>query len=300
LRFWENIELVKRLFNKRIKMKKMCIVGLGLIGGSMAIDLRKRKFTDHIIGVDNNKLHAETALKLGIADEIMSLEDGVKAADIVLIAVPVSAALKLLPEVLDYVTDQVVTDVCSTKETIMQSIENHPKRSRFVGSHPMSGTENSGPWAAIPRLFDGKVAILCDVEKSDTDTCNIIKEMYTALNMRLEHMDSKTHDIHVAYVSHISHICSYALALTVLDKEKDEQQIFNLASGGFNSTARLAKSGADMWTPIFTNNKDNVLEVMDTFIEKILAIRRCIKNDRTDELTEFIEEANKIRRVLSK
>jgi prephenate dehydrogenase len=281
-------------------MKKMCIIGLGLIGGSMAIDLRRRKFTDHIIGVDNNKLHSETAERIGIVDEIMSLEDGIQAADIVLLAVPVNAALELLPRILDVVTDQVVTDVCSTKETIMQLIEKHPKRSRFIGSHPMSGTENSGPWAAIPRLFDGKVVILCDHEKSDKDVYEIVKEMYTTLNMRLEYMNSTKHDVHVAYVSHISHICSYALAVTVLDKEKDEQQIFNLASGGFNSTARLAKSSADMWTPIFTNNKENVLEVMDTFIEKILTIRRCIKSGRTEELTEFIEEANKIRRVLSK
>jgi prephenate dehydrogenase len=292
--------LAKKLFKIRKKMKKMCIIGLGLIGGSMAIDLRKRKFTNHIIGVDNNKLHAETAEKIGIVDEIMSLEDGIQAADVVLLAVPVSAALELLPRVLDVVTDQVVTDVCSTKETIVQLIEDHPKRSRFIGSHPMSGTENSGPWAAIPRLFDGKVAILCDSENSDKDVCDTIEKMYTVLNMRLEYMNSATHDVHVAYVSHISHICSYALAVTVLDKEKDEQQIFNLASGGFNSTARLAKSGAEMWTPIFTNNKENVLEVMDTFIEKILTIRRCIKNGRTEELTEFIEEANKIRRVLSK
>jgi prephenate dehydrogenase len=283
-----------------MKMKKVCISGLGLIGGSMAIDLRKRKFASHIIGVDNNKLHAETAQKIGIADEIMSLEEGVKAADVVLLAVPVNVALELLPKVLDIVTDQVVTDVCSTKKTIMDSVKDHPKSSRFIGSHPMSGTENSGPWAAIPRLFDGKVAILCDTDRADKDAVETIKAMYTALNMRLEYMNSDTHDVHVAYVSHISHICSYALAVTVLDKEKDEQQIFNLASGGFNSTARLAKSGADMWTSIFANNKENVLEVMDTFIEKILSIRRCIKNDRTEELTELIEEANKIRRVLSK
>lgn len=281
-------------------MKKICIIGLGLIGGSMAIDLRKRKFTDHIIGVDSNKIHAETAKKIGFIDEIMDLEEGVKASDLVIISVPVNAAISILPKVLDLVEGQVVTDVCSTKETIMNTVEGHPKRGRFIGSHPMSGTENSGPWAAVSRLFDGKVAILCDKEASDEDACDIIKEMYTTLNMRVVYMNSKKHDVHVAYVSHISHICSYALAVTVLDKEKDEQQIFNLASGGFNSTARLAKSGADMWTPIFSNNKENVLEVLDTFMEKILTIRRCIKNDRTEELTELIDEANKIRRVLSK
>ena len=181
---------------------------------------------------------------------------------------------------------------------MLEAVADHPKRGRYVGAHPMAGTENSGPWAALSHLFEGKAAIICDSEDRDADAVEAVESMFKALNMRLVYMTSKTHDMHVAYVSHMSHVASYALALTVLDKERDEEQIFNLASGGFASTARLAKSSADMWTPIFLNNVENLEEVLDTFIEKMQEFKRCIVERDEKELDSMIREANSIRRVL--
>jgi prephenate dehydrogenase len=276
----------------------VCIIGLGLIGGSIAIDLKKRDFATKVIGVDHDPTHCATAQRMGFVDDIQPLDTALAAAELIVVAVPVDAAMSLLPLVLDRVTTQVVTDVCSTKASIAEAVADHPRRARFVGGHPMAGTENSGPWAALAGLFEGKVGILCDVERSDPDAVECVTRMYDALYMRVEQMDSATHDIHVAYVSHISHVGSYALALTVLEQEHDQRQIFNLASGGFSSTARLAKSSADMWTPIFVHNRDNVLRVLDTYVEKMQALRRCIAEDDRDGLHALITEANRIRRVL--
>ncbi|MBR4775537.1 MAG: prephenate dehydrogenase/arogenate dehydrogenase family protein [Bacteroidales bacterium] len=195
-------------------------------------------------------------------------------------------------------TAQIVIDVCSTKEQVGRAVEGHPKRGRFVSTHPMAGTEYSGPWAAQPGLFDGRACIVCDTEKSDKDALKTIEELYAALNMRLLEMPSAQHDMHAAYVSHISHVTSFALALTVLDKEKDEKHIFDLASGGFSSTVRLAKSNPDMWVPILTQNKGNVLQVMDTYIEKMRAFREAVAAGDEARIRELIEEANRIKRIL--
>ena len=277
---------------------QVCVVGMGLIGGSLAIDLKACGHADRVVGVDSNRLHASTAESIGLVDAIEALEPAVAASDLVVLAVPVNAAKVLLPKVLDLIDKQVVTDMCSTKATLADAVSDHPRRGRYVGAHPMAGTENSGPWAALSRLFEGKAAIICDEEISDDDAVDAVASMFKALNMRLVHMTAKTHDMHVAYVSHMSHVASYALALTVLDKERDEEQIFNLASGGFASTARLAKSSADMWTPIFMNNVENLDAVLDTFIEKMQAFRTCIAERRESDLNDMIKEANTIRRVL--
>jgi prephenate dehydrogenase len=278
----------------------LTVVGLGLIGGSMAIDLKKRGYAAHVIGVDRDRLHAATALNIGLIDQVADLETGVAAADLVLVAVPVDAEVTVVPAVLDLVTDQAVTDVGSTKTSILEAVRDHPKRRRFVGSHPMAGTEFSGPWAALSGLFDSKAAILCDPQDSDEDVVSLVEGLYECLNMRLVHMDAERHDVHVAYVSHISHVSSFALALTVLDKEKDEKAIFDLASGGFSSTARLAKSSADMWTPIFQHNSRNVLSVLDVYIEKLHEFRDVIAGRSHDDLHALIKEANRIRRVLTR
>ncbi|MBO4596147.1 MAG: prephenate dehydrogenase [Bacteroidales bacterium] len=281
-------------------MRSVAIVGLGLIGGSMAVDLRRRGFADEIIGVENDQLNAEAALKMGLADRIASAEEAFAQADIIVLAVPVDAAAKLLPQALDAVagSERIVIDVCSVKEMMCRVAAGHRARANYVATHPMAGTEYSGPWAAMPGLFDGRACIFCDVEESSRKAVSRIEELYAALNMRVTYMRSDAHDMHVAYVSHISHVTSFALALTVLDKEKDEKHIFDLASGGFSSTVRLAKSNADMWVPILQQNRDNVLRVIDTYIEKMQDFRSAIDTLDGDEIRGLIEDANKIKRII--
>lgn len=275
------------------------IIGLGLIGGSMAIDLRRNKFADHFIGCDNTELNAATAQKIGLVDEILPYEELVKKSDLIILSVPVSAALRMLSDVLDKINDnQVVMDVCSTKEKLNDSVHYHPKRKNYVASHPMSGTEYCGPWAAIPNLFAGRAGIICNAEDSDFKAVELVRSLYDCLNMRVIYMRAAHHDVHTAYVSHISHIISFALALTVLDKEKNEKNIFDLASGGFASTARLAKSNADMWAPIFLQNKENVMSVLDSYMEKLQSFRKALENSDEKELHRLIDEANRIKRIL--
>ncbi len=288
------------IFRHKINKMTLTIIGLGLMGGSTAIDLRKRGFANKIIGVDKDKINANTALNIGFVDEIADLESAVIKADLVIIAIPVDAAIKVLSKVLDAVSNAVVTDMCSTKGALLEHVKYHSKRKQYVAGHPMAGTEFSGPWAAISGMFDGKATILCDTEDSDIRAIAVVKRMYEVLNMRVIYMNSANHDVHTAYVSHISHISSFALALTVLEKEKNEKHIFDLASGGFDSTVRLAKSSADMWSPIFIQNKDNVTTVLDTYINKLKQFREYIINDEIDSLHIMIEESNKIKRILFK
>ena len=284
-------------------MKNLGIIGLGLIGGSMAIDLKRKGFAQTILGVDADSVNAAAAEKIGLVDRVVSFEECVDQSDVIILAVPVDAALKLLPMILDRfeqtgAKDKLVMDVCSTKEHLSRSVKYHAKRKMYVASHPMSGTEYSGPWAALPGLFDGRACIICDSDESDRKAVRTVEELYTALNMRVIYMNASNHDVHTAYVSHVSHVISFALAQTVLEKEKDEKHIFDLASGGFASTARLAKSGADMWTPILLQNSDNVLRVMDTYMEKLQAFRDAIADGDQEAVRGLIEEANKIRRII--
>ena len=282
---------------------KTGIIGLGLIGGSMAIDLKRRGFASEVVGVDADPVNAAAAEKIGLVDRTAQLDECVDSSDIIIVAVPVGAALRLIPAILDRfeqtgAKDKIVIDVCSTKEQLARSVKYHPCRRQYVASHPMSGTEYSGPWAAKPGLFDGRAGIICDQEESAPKAVRTVERLYDALNMRLIYMNSSSHDVHTAYVSHVSHVTSFALALTVLEKEKDEKHIFDLASGGFSSTVRLAKSGPDMWTPIFMQNRDNVLHVMDTYIEKMNQFRQAIADGDENAVRGLIEEANKIRRII--
>ena len=277
----------------------MGIIGLGLIGGSIAIDLKRKGYAHQVLGVEADSVNASAALKIGLVDRIVQVEECVAESDIIILAVPVGAAARLLPQVLDMVDDtKTVTDVCSTKELLVKTVKDHPMRRRYVASHPMAGTEYSGPWAAMPGLFDGHACIICDPQDSACDAVNLIEDLYTVLNMRTIEMSAENHDVHTAYVSHISHITSFALALTVLDKEKDEKHIFDLASGGFSSTVRLAKSSPDMWTPILSQNRDNILHVMDTYIEKMNAFRHAIADGDEEKVRDLIEDANRIRRII--
>lgn len=279
------------------------IIGLGLIGGSMAIDLKRRGFAQKVLGVEADPVNAAAAEKMELVDEIVPFEECVRRSDITVIAIPVGSAVKMLPQVLDIFKEEgngkkIVIDTCSTKSNIVRAAHYHPLRGRFVATHPMAGTEYSGPWAAMPNLFDGRACIFANTEDSDPQAVKVVEGLYDALNMRPLFMNADSHDVHTAYVSHISHVTSFALALTVLDKEKDEKHIFDLASGGFSSTVRLAKSSAEMWTPILAQNRDNVLHVIDTYLEKMRLFRDAIADYDGDRITELIHEANRIKKIL--
>ncbi len=276
---------------------------MGLIGGSMAIDLKRRGFASKVLGVESEPVNAEAALRIGLCDELVSFEDCVRRSDIVVIAVPVGTAVKMLPQVLDIFSEdgnggKIVIDTCSTKSQIVRVAHYHQMRGRFVATHPMAGTEYSGPWAAMPNLFDGRACIFANSEESDPQALRVAEELYDALNMRPIYMNADNHDVHTAYVSHISHVTSFALALTVLDKEQDEKHIFDLASGGFSSTVRLAKSSSDMWVPILTQNRDNVLRVIDTYLEKMRQFRDAIADYDESRIDELIREANRIKKII--
>ena len=279
----------------------VAVVGIGLIGGSLMVDLRKRGFADKIIGVDSNLHHQNIAMLCGLVDEIETLGNAIEKSDLIILSTPVSTNCKMLPGILDKIagTSKIVTDMGSTKGSIAEASKNHPGRGRYVAVHPMAGTEYSGPLAAIGKLFDYKNAIICDKELSDADALEKVEKMLEVLNMHKVYMNSRDHDVHVAYVSHISHITSFSLALSVLAKEQEEQNILALAGGGFESTVRLAKSNGETWAPIFVENSEYILEVMDTFIEKMNSFRKMISEKDINGLKALMEEANKIRKILN-
>jgi prephenate dehydrogenase len=279
----------------------VAVIGIGLIGGSLMIDLRRRGFAYKIIGVDSNMQHRNIAGLCGLVDETDSLENAIDRSDMIILSAPVDANCSMLPEILDRIggTSKVVTDMGSTKGSIARISEHHPNRGRYVALHPMAGTEFSGPLAAIGKLFDYKTAIICDRELSDADALETVERMLDLLNMRKVYMNSSDHDVHVAYVSHISHITSFSLALSVLDKEQEEQNILTLAGGGFESTVRLAKSNGDTWAPIFLENSKYILEVMDTYIDKMNLFRKMISERDKEGLKSLMEEANKIKKILN-
>ena len=280
---------------------KITVIGVGLIGGSMALKLKAKGFASYVYGVDQNEKHLLEAKKIGIIDEIASLEYAVKNSDLIIIAIPVDAAKKLLPEVLDLVTQQqTVMDAGSTKSGIVNSVKNHINRNRFVAFHPMWGTENSGPQSAISESFTGRAAVICDREHSAEDALKTVENTAENLDMHLIYMSAEDHDIHTAYISHISHITSYALANTVLEKEREEYTIFQLASTGFSSTVRLAKSHPEMWVPIFKQNKENVLDVLNEHISQLRKFKSALEKENYDLLEDLIRNANKIRGILDK
>ncbi|MFN0083288.1 MAG: prephenate dehydrogenase [Ferruginibacter sp.] len=274
------------------------IIGTGLIGCSMANRLKETGFAKRIIGVDNSPENVQMALQLGWIDETLPLDDAIQQSKLIIIAIPVDATLALLPGLLSKLDKQVLMDVGSTKQIICSSVSNNIKRGRFVATHPMWGTEKDGPTAVVKDAFTGRVAVVCDKDRSDEDALQQVESVYKTIGMQLVYMDAAIHDVHAAYVSHISHIASYALSLTVLEKEKEEDAIFELASGGFESTVRLAKSNPAMWVPIFKQNKDNVLDVLNEHILQLRKIKSCLEKDNYTYLQELIENANKIKRIL--
>jgi prephenate dehydrogenase len=264
----------------------------------MANRLKETGFAQKIIGVDQSIKNIATALQLGWIDENMPLDKAIPQSELIIVAIPVNATLQLLPGLLNALDQQVLMDVGSTKDMICGSVLNHAKRGRYVATHPMWGTEKDGPESVVKDAFKGRVAVICEKDKSDEDALQCVERLYTTMGMQLVYMESAVHDVHAAYVSHISHIASYALSLTVLEKEKEEDTIFELASGGFESTVRLAKSNPAMWVPIFMQNKDNVLDVLNEHITQLRKIKSCLEKDNFTYLQELIEAANKIKRIL--
>jgi len=260
--------------------------------------LKEKKIAARIIGVDKNESNLKKAMQLGLIDEGASLEEAVDRSDVIFLTIPVDVILDILPSLLDRVTNQVVIDMGSTKKNILQAIANHPKRGRLVAAHPMAGTEYSGPEAAIPNLFKGKMMVYVDAMNSDEDAFETADAITEQLEMDTTFMNAHEHDLHTAYVSHISHITSFALALTVLEKEKSQGRIFELAGSGFESTVRLAKSSPDMWTPIFRQNRENVLEVLKEHIKQLQQVHDVLSKEDYEAFHKLIKKSNKIRRIL--
>ncbi|MCT1532189.1 prephenate dehydrogenase [Sphingobacterium daejeonense] len=276
----------------------IAIVGIGLIGGSIGIRLKQTNFFDKIIGVEKSEINQKKALQLDLVDEIQSLEDAMKSCKVIVLTVPVDAIMTLLPKILDVATDQVIIDMGSTKSNILNLIKDHPNRGRYVAAHPMAGTEYSGPEAAIPDLFKDKMMVYVEAFRSDEDAFELADAVTEQLEMKTSFMTAEEHDMHTAYVSHISHLTSFALALTVLEKEKSQGRIFELAGSGFQSTVRLAKSSPDMWTPIFKQNRTNVLEVLEEHIKQLQHIYDKIEKEDYEAVHKWIKKSNKIKRII--
>ncbi len=275
------------------------IIGVGLIGGSMALALKDKGFAKKIIGVGRNEASLQKAKELNIIDESMPLEKAVKQSDIIYISIPVDATVPITLQVLNAVgNNQVVIDAGSTKSALCQAVATHPMRKQLVATHPMWGTEYSGPEAAVRGAFEGRACVICEQELSDKAALKKVETIYNKLGMHIIYMDAVNHDIHAAYVSHISHITSFALANTVLEKEKEEDAIFEMAGGGFESTVRLAKSNPAMWAPIFMQNKENVLDVLNEHISQLRKFKSSLEKENIEYLIELMENANKIKRII--
>jgi prephenate dehydrogenase len=278
---------------------KVYVIGIGLIGGSMVLDIKDQHPDVTIFGIDNNEKHLQEAIDLGVIDQAGSFED-LAEADFVIVSVPVDVALTVLPKVLDLVGDKtIVFEVGSTKKPICEAVANHPRRRNFIATHPIAGTEFSGPSAAIKGLFKGKTNIICEVEKTTFKVQEKALQLFTAIGMRIRYMEPKSHDKHIAYVSHLSHISSFMLGKTVINKEKDEQDIFDMAGSGFESTVRLAKSSPAMWTPIFKQNKKQVIETLEEYISNLTQFKDLLVADDYNAIYEEMESVNKIKEILN-
>jgi prephenate dehydrogenase len=279
---------------------KVAIIGLGLIGGSLALDIKKAFPTSEIFGLDQDKSHQSKALEIGFIEQAILFTD-LDKMDVVIISIPVNHATSVLPNVLDIVNETaLVFDVGSTKGPICKSVEKHRNRRQFLATHPIAGTEFSGPNAAILGLYKGKTNIICDVEKTAPQLQKLATTIFEAIGMKLSYMNPEAHDKHIAYVSHLSHISSFMLGKTVLEKEKNERDIFDMAGSGFASTVRLAKSSPKMWTPIFEQNKENVLESLSEFITNLQDFKTNLEEDNFEAVFKAMKDTNYIKEVLKR
>ncbi len=280
-------------------MKNIYIIGIGLIGGSLALDIKKLNPKVTIYGIDKNEDYLDIAIEDNIIDQKAKLEDIVNA-DLVIVAIPVDATVKTLPNILDLVSDDsLVIDVGSTKEDICLAVKNHPKRRNFLATHPISGTEFSGPKAAIYNLFQNKTNIICEVEETTFKLQEKALKLFTDIGMRIRYMKPKSHDKHIAYMSHLSHISSFMLGKTIIEKEKNERDIFDMAGSGFESTVRLAKSSPEMWTPIFEQNKTNVIETLEEYINNLTHFKALMERNDFDAIYKEMKNTNHIKQILN-
>lgn len=280
-------------------MKNIFFIGIGLIGGSFAIDIKKHYPNTVLHGISRKDETLNKALELGLIDKKATLDD-LENADLVIVSIPVDATVKLLPTILDKISENsLVVDAGSTKEAICKVVEHHPKRRNFLACHPIAGTEKSGPTAAISGLYKGKTNIICEVEKTTFKLQEKALELFRAIGMRIRYMDPVSHDKHIAYVSHLSHISAFMLGKTVINKEKNERDIFDMAGSGFESTVRLAKSSPAMWTPIFKQNKENILETLEEYISNLQHFKALMEQDNFSEIFNEMENTNYIKQILN-
>ncbi len=280
-------------------MNNIFVIGVGLIGGSFALDIKKNNSSCTIYGIDKSEDHLNEAIELGIIDKKACLED-LNEADLVIVAIPVDATLEVLPKILDEVSDKaIVFDAGSTKEDICLKVKNHAKRRNFLAAHPIAGTEFSGPTAAIHGLYKNKTNIICEVEETAFKLQEKALKLFSDLGMRIRYMNPKAHDKHIAYVSHLSHISSFMLGKTVIEKEKNERDIFDMAGSGFESTVRLAKSSPAMWTPIFQQNKTNVIETLDEYINNLKHFKKLMEDEDFEAVYNEMETTNHIKDILN-
>ncbi len=277
---------------------KLCVIGLGLIGGSIAKECRSLGY--EVVGVDENPMHQEKAIDFGLVDRIETIESALMMSDVFCIAIPVDAVEAVSLSLLDQIKwTQTIFDVGSTKANVCAAVKTHPKRSRFVAAHPLAGTEFSGPGAAILNLFRGKKNIVTDEDLSDEDALESVLTIFNDLGMQSLFMQSEAHDRHMAYVSHLSHVSAFTLSLTVLDIEQDQKQIFNLASTGFESTVRLAKSNPETWASIFDKNSSHLSDALDGYIRHLQHFKQVIESGDKVAAKELMQKANEIKRVLN-
>lgn len=279
-------------------MNNIYIIGVGLIGGSFALDIKELNPNAVVFGIDKRDEHLNEAIRLGIIDNRATLED-LHKADVVVVAIPVDVTVKMLPELLDLVSDDaIVFDVGSTKVEVCEAVKNHPKRRNYLSAHPIAGTEFSGPSAAIEGLFRGKTNIICEVEETAFKLQEKALKLFADIGMRIRYMKPKAHDKHIAYVSHLSHISSFMLGKTVIEQEKNERDIFDMAGSGFESTVRLAKSSPEMWTPIFEQNKKNIVKTLDEYINNLEHFKALIEEDKFDLVNQEMRDTNRIKKIL--
>ena len=280
-------------------MKNIYMIGVGLIGGSFAIDIKKNNPKAIIHGISRKEETLNKALELKLIDKKATLDD-LENADLVIVSIPVDATVKLLPTILDKISETgLVVDAGSTKEAICKVVEHHPKRRNFLACHPIAGTEKSGPTAAISGLYAGKTNIICEVEKTTFKLQEKALQLFKDIGMRIRYMDPVSHDKHIAYVSHLSHISAFMLGKTVINKAKNERDIFDMAGSGFESTVRLAKSSPAMWTPIFKQNKENVIETLEAYINNLQHFKELMQDDKFSEIFNEMENTNHIKQILN-
>ncbi|WP_178990090.1 prephenate dehydrogenase [Winogradskyella schleiferi] len=280
-------------------MNNIFIIGVGLIGGSFALDIKKLYPESNIYGIDKRETHLDEAINLKIIDHKSKFE-ALESADLIILAIPVDATLSVLPKVLDHISDEaLVFDAGSTKEDICAAVKNHPKRRNYLAAHPIAGTEHSGPRAALHNLYKSKTNIICEVEETAFKLQEKALKLFSDLGMRIRYMNPKAHDKHIAYVSHLSHISAFMLGKTVIDKEKNERDIFDMAGSGFESTVRLAKSSPAMWTPIFQHNKTNVIETLNEYISNLQHFKKLMEDEDFDAVFNEMKDTNHIKDILN-